>query len=310
MPYPNQTGLLIPLTIYYGNGDGTFQTPALFPMSYAYTQVAVADINQDKKPDLILSDGSGIAAVEGQGNRIFGAEQHLVAGQNISGLTVTNGSVTFLDGGSVLGSSTTDITGTASFVLPVLASGAHNLFAAFSGTPAFAPSVSPALVEQIPSARVGFALRLSSQSVDLTLSLPSSVLITITPASGFNGNVHLSCASGLPSGYQCLFSPGTLPGGISELQIGRRANASKLRPRLYFFTGTVGIFCIVCLATLGRRRDLLIFLLALTALAASLSCGSSPSPLQKQISILSIRATEDSGINAIIQSAQLVVLSK
>jgi hypothetical protein len=90
IPYPNQNGFPLPLTFYYGNGDGTFQAPVSFPVTHAYTQVAVADVNQDNKPDLILSDGSGIAVIENQGNRTFGAEQHFVAGQNISGLSVTD----------------------------------------------------------------------------------------------------------------------------------------------------------------------------------------------------------------------------
>ncbi len=90
IPYPNQSGFPFPLTFYYGNGDGTFQAAVSFPVTHAYTQVAVADVNQDNKPDLVLSDGSGISVIESQGNRTFGAEQHFVAGQNISGLSVTD----------------------------------------------------------------------------------------------------------------------------------------------------------------------------------------------------------------------------
>jgi hypothetical protein len=86
--YPNQPGL--PLLIYYGNGDGTFQDVVLLPLSHSYNQLVVADMNRDNKPDLVLSDGAGIAVIANLGNRSFGSEEHFVAGQGISGLSVAD----------------------------------------------------------------------------------------------------------------------------------------------------------------------------------------------------------------------------
>jgi Bacterial Ig-like domain (group 3)/FG-GAP-like repeat/FG-GAP repeat len=88
--YPNQVGLPFPILIYYGNGDGTFQDGVLLPLSHSYTQLVVADINRDNKPDLVLSDGAGIAVIANLGNRSFGSEEHFVAGQKISGLSVAD----------------------------------------------------------------------------------------------------------------------------------------------------------------------------------------------------------------------------
>jgi FG-GAP-like repeat len=51
-----------PLSIYYGNADGTFQAAVLLPVSHLYTQLVIADVNQDNKPDLVLSDGAGICS--------------------------------------------------------------------------------------------------------------------------------------------------------------------------------------------------------------------------------------------------------
>jgi hypothetical protein len=88
--YPNQPGLPFPILIYYGNGDGTFQDAVLLPLSHSYNQLVVVDINRDNKPDLVLSDGAGIAVIANLGNRNFGSEEHLVAGQKISGLSVAD----------------------------------------------------------------------------------------------------------------------------------------------------------------------------------------------------------------------------
>lgn len=79
-----------PLLIYYGNGDGTFQDAALLPISHWYTQLVIADVNLDGKPDLILSDDNGIAVMLNLGSRSFGNELHFVAGQHLAGLSVAD----------------------------------------------------------------------------------------------------------------------------------------------------------------------------------------------------------------------------
>ena len=66
--------------IFYGNGDGTFNGPFLMTLSAAYTQIAAADVNQDGKPDLVLSDGNIICVIHNEGNRTFGPEVHYLAG--------------------------------------------------------------------------------------------------------------------------------------------------------------------------------------------------------------------------------------
>ena len=68
------------LEIWYGNGDGTFNGPVVLQPSRLYTQMAVADVNGDGKPDLILSDGNIIAVIHNNGNRSFGPEVHYLAG--------------------------------------------------------------------------------------------------------------------------------------------------------------------------------------------------------------------------------------
>lgn len=89
-PAPNPAAPLGPLLILYGNGDGTFQLPYKIPVSHRYGLAAAADVNRDNKPDLVLTDGSGIAVMTNLGNKIFSAEDHYVAGQNISQLSVVD----------------------------------------------------------------------------------------------------------------------------------------------------------------------------------------------------------------------------
>jgi hypothetical protein len=86
--------------IYFGNGDGTFSSsPVLYPLSRNYTLAAVADMNGDGLPDLVLSDGSLISILYNQGNRSFGtllpsglysSEQHFLAGQGINSISLVD----------------------------------------------------------------------------------------------------------------------------------------------------------------------------------------------------------------------------
>ena len=89
-PYPNPGAPLTPLVILYGNGDGTFQGYSYLPVSHRYGQLVIADVNQDNKPDLVLSDSSGIAVIANLGARSFDHEEHYVAGQSIAGLGVAD----------------------------------------------------------------------------------------------------------------------------------------------------------------------------------------------------------------------------
>lgn len=78
------------IVLFYGNGDGTFQAPVSQPLSHAYTALTIADVNGDKRPDLILNDTLGIAVIRNLGNRNFAPEDHYVAGNSIGTVSVAD----------------------------------------------------------------------------------------------------------------------------------------------------------------------------------------------------------------------------
>jgi Bacterial Ig-like domain (group 3)/FG-GAP-like repeat len=77
------------LYIWYGNGD-TFQPPQITPLSRNYYLAAIADMNSDGRPDLILSDGYLVSILYNQGNHTFGSEQHFLAGQGINSISLAD----------------------------------------------------------------------------------------------------------------------------------------------------------------------------------------------------------------------------
>ena len=57
------------VSVFLGNGDGTFQAP----MNYAIagSSIAIADLNGDGKPDLVIGTSTGVAILLGMGNGKF-----------------------------------------------------------------------------------------------------------------------------------------------------------------------------------------------------------------------------------------------
>ncbi len=85
------------LYLWYGSGGGKFLTSAAHPvnpvriqLSRNYYQVAVADLNNDGIPDLILSDGYIVSYQLGLGDGTFGPEHHLLAGRGINTISTAD----------------------------------------------------------------------------------------------------------------------------------------------------------------------------------------------------------------------------
>lgn len=81
--------------VFLGKGDGTFQTPANYPLGVvsggSAEAVAVADVNGDGKPDIAVSANDGMAILLNNGNGTFGAASYYAAGsagQSFPGIAV------------------------------------------------------------------------------------------------------------------------------------------------------------------------------------------------------------------------------
>ncbi len=75
------------IAVCFGNGDGTFQSPALYTVgSYPYSVIAV-DVNNDQKLDLVTANASGtLAYLKNNGDGTFAAAQQLTTGGYTSGV--------------------------------------------------------------------------------------------------------------------------------------------------------------------------------------------------------------------------------
>jgi hypothetical protein len=214
-----------------------------------------------------------------------------------------SGDIVYLDSGTVLGTARQDGPSGATLAAPILGPGMHTLYASFSGASGFAPASSPALVEQIPPSGDTFFLRLSEDSIDMSQS--QTLQLMISPESGFQDGVQLSCVDGVPADYACVFSPASLFGGSSTLRLQRRSSVANGQTAPLLFAPIAGI-ALLFLRKNARRRGRRSIVIAMSLIAIVAACGN-PSTPPPQLSILTIRASAGLGSAAVIHSAQIVV---
>jgi hypothetical protein len=150
--------------VFSGNGDGTFGFLGQFPSGGSNPfGVATGDFNGDGLPDLVVantfSNTVGVllnTSTVATGTTLSADVNLPVIGQPVNLTAVVTsaggipaGTVTFLDGATVLGTATLDDTGTASLAVTFAATGDHALSAVYSGQGFSAASTSDVLTETV-----------------------------------------------------------------------------------------------------------------------------------------------------------------
>ena len=222
------------------------------------------------------------------------------------------GIVTFLDSGTILGTAVTNQSGLATLRVGTLGSGFHSFTASFAGASEFAPGVSPALYDQWSETGPGFTVTLGARTLSVKSPGSQSLQISIEPLSAFRQQLQLSCAGGLPEGYDCTFSPGTLNGGgVSILTIQPIATSAQGSSRMALLYGlTFGVLSFALLGSLTRRsRGLLLLVIATCFPLCFLNgCSTAYSESETQRSVLTIRAESGTGSQMIVHSTQVTLI--
>jgi Bacterial Ig-like domain (group 3)/FG-GAP-like repeat/Abnormal spindle-like microcephaly-assoc'd, ASPM-SPD-2-Hydin/FG-GAP repeat len=207
------------LSVLPGNGDGTFGSAINYSTGLSPVSIAVGDFNGDMQLDLatansgsnnvtlLLSKGAtpkaatSTALTSSINPSAFGQSVALTAA--ITSLTGTpTGTVSFLDGGTQLGTSTVS-GGVATLVTSSLAANSHSITAVYSGDSNFAASASPALIQTVNPSAATIGLG-SSPNASVYLQ---AVTFTAT----------IAAASGVQGTDTVTFQDGSTPLGIANV---------------------------------------------------------------------------------------------
>jgi sugar lactone lactonase YvrE len=124
----------------------------------------------------------------------------------VSGPTPT-GTVTFMNGATVIGAATLNSGGVAT-LNPNLATGSYSIVAVYGGDPLHSPSTSqPVTVLGTPS---GFNLVVTPPTMTVATSQSANFTVNLTSIAGFADTIAFGC-SALPAAVNCHFSSISLP---------------------------------------------------------------------------------------------------
>ncbi len=118
------------------------------------------------------------------------------------------GSVTFTDGGQLLGTAQLQPDATASLTTQLSVPGDHSIVAAYSGDSNFGPSQTAPFLQHITAADA-FTLSTTPTAISQAAGASTAISVTLFSPTNSTDTVHLSC-DGLPPGVACTFHDSSL----------------------------------------------------------------------------------------------------
>ena len=212
-----------------------------------------------------LSSSSGVAEV--------GSSVTLTT-QVASTAGTPTGTVTFLDGSTVLGTVTLSSTGSADLTLSTLPTGALSLSVAYGGDANFLASTSAISVTEVQD--FGIAATGGTPSVPVVPGAAASFTLALNPGTaGFSSAVTLT-ATGLPAGATYSFSPATVTLGFATVNTVFTVQTTKPVAPARNLGGAAGVTLALLLLPFGvsrKGREALKRTRPLTALGVLLFLG-------------------------------------
>jgi subtilase family serine protease len=138
-------------------------------------------------------------------------------------LYVANGTITFFNGATAIGSAKVPKNGTLVFVASKLAPGTNSLTASYSGDTVLTASVSAPVLEMVSD----YIVQLLPATLTVKEGHSGSVTLDLIPQGSFANPVQLTC-SNLPTDVTCNFSKSTVNlDGVNPATVSLTVNAEK-----------------------------------------------------------------------------------
>ena len=240
--------------VLLGNGDGSFQAAVNYGSGGSQpVSVAVADVNGDGKPDLLVANlcvsksncangtvgvlintgtkPTKTALVSSPNPSNFGQLVTFTATVTSTGKGAPTGTVSFFDGTTNLGTSPLNSSGVATFMISTLTVGTHSITAMYNGDANFEPSTSPVLKQVVQQADVMLSptkLDFGNQTVGIasnpqvsTLTNTGNLTLTITSISVTGADSHDfaekdDCGTSVPPQGKCRITVTFAPAAVGK----------------------------------------------------------------------------------------------
>jgi hypothetical protein len=231
------------------------------------------------------------------------------------------GTVAFVEGGTVLATTTLNASGTATWRTAALPTGSHSIVARYAGDTATAPSLSAPLTELVNDPTPSGAFTLSVDQITVVAGETAVVPVKVQAGSGFAKAIALSC-SGLPDEASCSSATATAASAATSsltLKIKTAAPRDCGASSPYGSSSPTAslpvagpVLAGLLLALIPRRRraikGLLAALCAVTAMAAITGCGTGNcTDLGTRPGTYTIIITGSTGGTQVSQKVKLIV---
>jgi hypothetical protein len=215
-------------------------------------------------------------------------------------LYTPTGTVTFLDGNTVLGTAALDATGTAVLTTSTLTGGQHNITASYSGDAVTSASVSSPITEVI----LDYIFQALPGSLTIQGGQSGTATLNVIPLGGYSQAVQFSCGT-LPAGVSCSFSQSSVtPDGVhpstATLTVKTSAAmASSHGNGAFWAISATGLLGGVLLLPFGKRRRITLALPGmLLLLLIGIGCGGSTNKGSTNPSSFTLNVTSTSSSGA------------
>jgi hypothetical protein len=126
-----------------------------------------------------------------------------------SGQPVNGGQISFRLDGNEVALIAVDATGSASFSIPAVAVGAHQVEASYARVDPYETSVSATIPVEVSVPTEDLGVSVSTSTLPIRRgSMSTPVIVSAASLNGLSGTAHFQCI-GLPAGMTCSFAPTT-----------------------------------------------------------------------------------------------------
>ena len=310
------------------NGAATLSSIMLAPGNHTITAMYTGNTNSASSTSAALNQvvQAGLTATTttlttSANPATFGQSITLTSAVTAVGAKAPTGTVTFVEGRTLLGSAPLDAMGVATWGTSTLAVGNHSIIARYAGDTNSAPSISSAITQVVNNSTPPNIFTIGVDQITVEAGETALVPIKVAAGSSFTKAITLNC-SGLPEEASCSSATGasaTAESSTLTLKISTSAPRDCGSPTPYGspqqksslpVTGTVLAGLILVLIPKRRRplRHLLVALLSIAAITGVSGCGTGNcTDLGTRPGTYTVTITGQSGGATVSQKVKLIV---